>query len=593
MSFLPINRKDMEERGWDSVDFVLVTGDAYVDHPSFGTAIISRLLERFGYRVAILAQPDWRSADDFRRFGKPRLGFLINSGNVDSMVNHYSVFRHRRKRDEYSPGGKAGKRPDRAVIVYSNRAREAYSDVPVIIGGIEASLRRMGHYDYWDDKVRRSVLMDSRADILIYGMGERAIIEIAEALESGIEARYIGWIRGTCVRTREIDEDTVLLPSFEEICSSREKYCESFMLQYRNNDHITGMKTAEEYPGGIYVLQNPPQPPLEQQELDDVYDLPYERNYHPVYEKDGGVPGIREVKFSLVSNRGCFGGCAFCAITYHQGRQVRARSLESIVKEAEILTEMDDFKGYIHDLGGPTANFRHPACEKQLEHGVCRDRDCLYPEPCRNMIIDHQDYLRVLRAVRGLPGVKKVFIRSGIRFDYLMADRDRTFLKELCEHHVSGTLKVAPEHISPQVLAFMRKPEKEVFEKFTKAYRRENEKLGKKQYLIPYLISSHPGSTLDDAVYLAEYLHETGFVPDQVQDFYPTPGTLSTTMYYTETDPFTMKKIYVAKDLEDKKMQRALMHFHKKENRQTVIKALKKAGREDLIDVFYGGRRRG
>lgn len=593
MSFLPINKKDMAERGWEQVDFVLVTGDAYVDHPSFGTAIISRVLERFGYKVAILAQPDWHNADDFKRFGKPRLGFLINSGNVDSMVNHYSVFKHRRKKDEYSPGGVAGKRPDRAVIVYCNRAREAYHDVPVIIGGLEASLRRMGHYDYWDDKVRRSILMDSRADILIYGMGERAIVEIAEALDSGIEAQYIGWINGTCVRKHELDEDTVLLPSFEEIASDKKKYCESFMIQYKNNDHITGKTIAEKYGENMYVVQNPPQPSLEEHELDDVYALPFERNYHPVYEADGGVPGIREVKFSLVSNRGCFGGCAFCAITYHQGRQVRSRSLESIVDEAKILTEMDDFKGYIHDVGGPSANFNKPACKKQLTHGVCRDKDCLYPHPCKNMIIDHGHYLKVLKAVRGLPGVKKVFVRSGIRFDYLMADKNKNeFLRELCEHHISGTLKVAPEHISPKVLGYMRKPSKEVFEKFVKAYYRENEKLGKEQYLIPYMISSHPGATLEDAIYLAEYLCDTGFVPDQVQDFYPTPGTLATTMYYTEIDPFTMKPIYVAKKMKEKKMQRALMHFHKKENKKTVIEALKMAGREDLIDKFYNKGRR-
>ena len=593
MSFLPINKKDMEERGWDQVDFVLVTGDAYVDHPSFGTAIISRVLERFGYKVAILAQPDWHSAEDFKRFGKPRLGFLINSGNVDSMVNHYSVFKHRRKRDEYSPGGVAGRRPDRAVIVYSNRAREAYHDVPVIIGGLEASLRRMGHYDYWDDKVRRSILMDSRADILIYGMGERAIIEIAEALDSGIEAQYIGWINGTCVKKHELDEGTILLPSFEEIAGDKKKYCESFMIQYNNNDHITGKTIAEQYGENMYVVQNPPQAPLEENELDDVYGLPFERNYHPVYEEAGGVPGIREVKFSLVSNRGCFGGCAFCAITYHQGRQVRSRSLDSIVDEAKILTEMDDFKGYIHDVGGPSANFNKPACKKQLTHGVCKDKDCLYPHPCKNMIIDHSEYLKVLKAVRGLPGVKKVFVRSGIRFDYLMADKNKNeFLRELCEHHISGTLKVAPEHISPKVLGYMRKPSREVFDKFVKAYFRENEKLGKKQYLIPYMISSHPGATLEDAIYLAEYLYDTGFVPDQVQDFYPTPGTLATTMYYTEIDPFTMKPIYVAKNMKEKKMQRALMHFHKRENKNTVIEALKIAGREDLIDKFYSKGRR-
>lgn len=589
MSFLPVNKKDMEDRGWDQVDFVLVTGDAYVDHPSFGTAIISRLLERYGYKVAILAQPNWKNAEDFKRFGKPRLGFLINSGNVDSMVNHFSVFKHRRKTDQYSIGGKAGYRPDRAVIVYSNRAKEAYKDVPIIIGGLEASLRRMGHYDYWDDKVRKSILLDSKADILIYGMGERAIIEIAEALESGIEAKHIGWINGTCVKANEIDDDTTVLPTFEEIEKDKKKYAQSFMIQYKNNDYISGHKIAEPY-GDFYVVQNPPQPPLEENELDDVYDLPYERNYHPMYEKDGGIPAIREVKFSIISNRGCFGGCGFCAITYHQGRQVRSRSKESIVREAEILTKMDDFKGYIHDVGGPTANFRNPACEKQLIYGVCRDKDCLYPKPCKNMIIDHNDYLDVLRAVRKVPGVKKVFIRSGIRYDYVVADKDTTFMDELCKYHVSGTLKVAPEHIAPEVLRCMRKPSKEVFEKFARDYKNTNEKLGKKQYLIPYLISSHPGCTLDDAIELALFLKETGFVPDQVQDFYPTPGTLSTTMYYTELDPFTMKKEYVAKNMQEKKMQRALMHFHKKENKATVIKALQVAGRKDLIDKFYPKR---
>lgn len=588
MSFLPINRKDMEERGWDQVDFVLVTGDAYVDHPSFGTAIISRLLERYGYKVAILAQPDWKNADDFKRFGKPRLGFLINSGNVDSMVNHFSVFKHRRKTDQYSPGGVAGKRPDRAVIVYSNRAREAYKDVPVIIGGLEASLRRLGHYDYWDDKVRKSILLDSKADILIYGMGERAIIEIAEALDSGIEAKYIGWINGTCVRRSELeDSDTLLLPSFEEISTDKDKYCESFMIQYTNNDHITGQKIAEKYDENTFIIQNPPQAPLEREELDDIYDLPFERNYHPVYEQDGGVPGIKEVKFSIVSSRGCFGGCAFCAITYHQGRQVRSRSKESIVNEAHIIKDMPDFKGYIHDVGGPTANFRNPACDKQLTHGVCRDKDCLYPRPCKNMNIDHEDYLDVLRTVRNIDGIKKVFIRSGIRYDYVMADRDKTFMKELCEHHVSGTLKVAPEHIAPEVLECMRKPEKRVFEQFAAAYEKTNRQLNKKQYLIPYLISSHPGSTLEDAIELAEFLKETGFVPDQVQDFYPTPGTLATTMYYTEKNPFTMEKVFVAKKMQDKKMQRALMHFHKKENKAMVIKALTVAGRKDLINKFY------
>jgi uncharacterized radical SAM protein YgiQ len=576
----------MKERGWTEADFVLVTGDAYTDHPSFGTAIISRVLERFGYRVCILSQPDWKSCDDFKRFGKPRLGFLINSGNVDSMVNNYSVFKRRRKTDRYSAGGRAGQRPDRAVIVYSNRAKEAYHDVPIIIGGLEASLRRLGHYDYWDDKVRRSILLDSRADILIYGMGEKSVVEIADALAAGIDVHDIGWIRGTCVTAGEVEDDreTIFLPAFEAIRDDKDEYCRSFMIQYRSHDSITAKRLVEQYGEHTFVVQNPPQPPLERDELDDVYDLPYERNYHPVYKKDGGVPAIDEVKFSIVSNRGCFGGCAFCALTYHQGRQVRSRSRESIVKEAKLLTEMPDFKGYIHDVGGPTANFHNPACKKQLKYGVCDNKDCMYPRPCSQMIVDHTEYLEVLHAVRMLPGVKKVFIRSGIRFDYVMADRDRTFLEELCKYHVSGTLKVAPEHVVPEVLKYMRKPDISVFEHFSKEFFRINDTIGKKQYMIPYLISSHPGCTLNDAVELALYLKKSGFVPDQVQDFYPTPGTLATTMYYAEKDPFTMKSVYVAKDLKGKKYQRALMHFKKPENRETVIEALKAAGREDLID---------
>ncbi len=619
MSFLPVSKKDMEERGWQQADFVLVTGDAYVDHPSFGSAIISRVLESRGYKVAILAQPDWKNAEDFKRFGRPRLGFLINSGNVDSMVNHFSVFKHRRRDDNYSPGGIAGKRPDRAVIVYASRAREAYKDAPIIIGGLEASLRRLGHYDYWDDKVRRSILLDSRADLLIYGMGERAVVEIAEALDSGIDVRDITWIPGTCYAEKikakalqgidllaelENDKNTVILPAFEEISApkngdekalrrSKDKYCESFALQYRNNDSIIGKRLAEPYENGIFVIQNVPQPPLEREELDDVYELPYMGTYHPMYEEQGGVPAIREVEFSIISSRGCFGGCSFCALTFHQGRALRSRSKESIINEAKKLTSKKNFKGYIHDIGGPTANFRLPACEKQLKAGVCRDKDCLYPGPCKNMKVDHSEYLDVLRSVRELPGIKKVFIRSGIRFDYVMADKNDDFLYELCKYHVSGTLKVAPEHISNEVLAAMRKPEKAVFMAFAEKYKKINERLGLKQYLIPYLISSHPGSTLSDAVELAIFLKDYGFVPDQVQDFYPTPGTLSTCMYYTEKDPFTMNDIYVPKTHEEKKMQRALIHFNKKENRETVKKALAKAGREDLIPVLLGGGRYG
>ena len=585
MAFLPVTKQDMEKRGWDYVDFVLVTGDAYVDHPSFGTSIISRVLESMGYRVAILPQPEYRNCDDFRRFGRPRLGFLINSGNVDSMVNNFSVFKHRRKMDIYAPGGKAGGRPDRALIVYSNRAREAYKDIPIVIGGLEASLRRFSHYDYWDDKVRRSILLDARADILIYGMGERAIIEIAEALDSGLDARDICWIRGTCCRVTDVDDSVTLLPSFEDVKSDKVSYCKSFAMQYRENDCITGNPLAESY-GNVYVLQNPPQPPLERHELDHVYELPYERSWHPMYDKDGGIPGFSEVKFSITGTRGCFGGCAFCAITYHQGREVRSRSKESIVNEAKIIAKDKDFKGYIHDVGGPTANFTHPSCRKQVEHGMCKHRDCLFPQPCKQLDVDHSEYLDVLRAVREVEGVKKVFIRSGIRYDYVMYDKDRTFLKELCRNHVSGTLKVAPEHVSDNVLRFMHKPSCSVFNEFTKAYFRTNEKLGMKQYLIPYLISSHPGSTLDDAIDLALYLKEYGFVPDQVQDFYPTPGTLATCIYYTEMEPFTLEPVYVAKNMEEKKMQRSLMHYHKPENREYVKKALIKAGRKDLMDVL-------
>jgi len=597
--FLPITMEEVNSRGWDGVDFVIVTGDAYVDHHSFGTAIIGRLLERYGYRVAVLPQPDYKSADDFRRFGRPRLGFLINSGVVDSMVNNYSVFKHRRRVDEYSPGGKAGLRPDRALTVYANRAREAYKDVPVIIGGLEASLRRMGHYDYWSDKIRRSVLLDSKADLLIYGMGEKTVIELAEALDSGLEANQITWVRGTCYRTNSeglenlVKEDCVRLPSFEEINESKKAYANSFRLQHDNMDAVTAKALIEEYPGNSYIVQNPPQYPLEREELDDVYDLPFENEWHPSYDSQGGIPAFKEIKFSVVSSRGCFGGCSFCAITYHQGRQVRSRSKDSIVKECRALTDKKDFKGYIHDVGGPTANFRFPACSKQLTRGVCSNKDCLYPGVCKAMKVDHEDYLKVLREVRNLPKVKKVFIRSGIRYDYLMADpKADKFIDELVRHHVSGTLKVAPEHISDKVLYYMRKPDKDVFLSFVDKYKKANERLGLKQYLIPYLISSHPGSTLEDAVELALFLKDYGFVPDQVQDFYPTPGTMATCMYYTGIDPMTMKPVYVARDMEEKKMQRALIHYNKPENRGTVIRALKKAGREDLINVLLNDTRR-
>lgn len=598
--FLPVSKKEIEDLGWDHPDFVLVTGDAYVDHPSFGTAIISRLLESRGYRVAILAQPDWHTCDDFKRFGKPRLGFLINSGNVDSMVNNFSVSKNRRKRDIYSPGGVAGHRPDRSVTVYCNRAREAYRDVPIIIGGLEASLRRLGHYDYWDDRVRRSILIDSRADILVYGMGERAICEVAEALDSGIDAGDIGWIRGTCVRAKldsaggslTISDDDLVLPAFAEIASdtsdARDAYGRSFAMQYRSNDPVNGRRILEEYEDNNFVVQNPPAAPLERQELDDIYALPFERNYHPSYEKDGGVPAIREVKFSITSNRGCFGGCAFCAITYHQGREVRSRSIDSIVAEARVMTEDPEFKGYIHDIGGPTANFRNPSCQKQLKNGMCGSRDCLFPKPCSQLVTDHTDYINVLRAVKNIKGVKKVFVRSGIRFDFVMADMNKrgkdssgeAFLRELCADHVSGILKVAPEHSSAGVLKQMHKPGIEVFDRFSAEYKKINDQLGLKQYMIPYFISSHPGSTLDDAVDLAQYMKKTGFVPDQVQDFYPTPGTLATCIYYTEKDPFTGKPVYVAKTPKEKKMQRALLHYNKKENAALVREALKITGRK-------------
>ena len=599
-AFLPVNRDDMIARGWDECDFVIITGDAYVDHPSFGTAIISRVLESRGYKVGVISQPNYTRVDDFRKLGRPRLGFLINSGNVDSMVNHFSVSKRRRSTDEYSPGGLAGRRPDRAVIVYANRAREAFPGTPIIIGGIEASLRRLGHYDYWEDKVRRSILLDSKADLLIYGMGERTVVEIAEALDSGINIHDIHWIRGTCFRAKvnEIEDDIAsgdieMLSDFSDITQNKQVYAKSFAMQYRNNDCISGKRQAEGYDNGIYVVQNLPQPPLERMELDDVYELPYAGTYHPDYEKDGGVPAIREVEFSIVSSRGCFGGCAFCALTYHQGREVRSRSKESIVREAERLTKKPNFKGYIHDVGGPTANFREPACKKQLEKGVCKNRECLYPKPCANMIVDHTDYIDVLRAVRNVPGVKKVFIRSGIRYDYVMADKSDEFLREVVKYHVSGTLKVAPEHVSPNVLKYMGKPERQVFDAFCKKYRDLNEKYGLKQYLIPYLISSHPGSTLDDAIELALYLKEFGFIPDQVQDFYPTPGTLATCMYYTELDPFTMRPVYVAKLMREKHMQRALIHFNKPENKKLVIEALRKANRTDLIPVLLPPHRNG
>lgn len=581
----------MLSRGWEAPDFVFVTGDAYVDHPSFGTAVISRLLESHGFKVAILAQPDWRDANSFKIFGRPRLGFLVTSGNIDSMVNHYTTAKRKRSEDLYSPGGGAGHRPDRATMVYSREIRKIYSDIPIIIGGIEASLRRLAHYDYWDNKIRRSILLDSQADLLIYGMGERQIVEIAQTLDSGVPAKEITNIKGTAWKTKDADkigelsgaENPVFLPSYDQILESKKKYGESFMLQYKNTDSITGKVLIESYRDN-YVVVNPPQAPLAQRELDKIYALPYQRNYHPRYEKAGGIPAIQEVKFSLISSRGCFGGCNFCALTYHQGRVVQARSHESIVVEAEKLTYEEDFKGYIHDVGGPTANFRGPSCQKQLKHGVCRHKQCLFPEPCSELEIDHKDYIQLLKKLKSIPQVKKVFIRSGIRYDYLMNDKNcKEFFEVLCKDHVSGQLKVAPEHISDNVLQKMGKPGKDVFEKFVKTYFETSKKMGKEQYLVPYLMSSHPGSTLEDAIQLSEYLRDTGYTPEQVQDFYPTPGTLSTCMYYMEMDPRTMERVYVPKTPEEKSMQRALIQYKKPGNYSLVYKALMKAGREDLI----------
>lgn len=583
--FLPISRADMEARGWEQVDFAYVTGDAYVDHPSFGTAIISRVLEAHGYKVGIIPQPDWKDERSVQVFGRPRLGFLVSSGNMDSMVNHYSVSKKRRQTDAYTPGGVTGKRPDYAVTVYCNLLRRVYGQVPVIIGGIEASLRRLAHYDYWSDSLKRSVLLDSQADLISYGMGERSIIEIAEALDAGIDIKDITFIDGTVFRASTLENvyDYELLPSYDVIKADKRKFAESFYTQYSNTDPFSGKRLAEPYGKHLFVVQNPAARPLTQIEMDDVYALPYARTYHPVYEAAGGIPAIREVKFSLVSNRGCFGGCSFCALTFHQGRIVQTRSHESILEEAALMTEDKDFKGYIHDVGGPTANFRHPSCKKQMEKGVCPGRQCLFPKPCKNLLVDHQDYLQLLRRLRALPKVKKVFIRSGIRFDYVMADQDDTFLRELCRHHVSGQLKVAPEHVAPGVLPRMGKPENSVYQAFVKKYQKVNEQLGMKQYLVPYLMSSHPGSTLKEAVELAEYLRDLGYMPEQVQDFYPTPSTISTCMYYTGLDPRTMEPVYVPKNPHEKAMQRALIQYRNPKLYDLVKEALIKAGRQDLI----------
>lgn len=591
MPFLPITKEELTERGIDRPDFVYVSGDAYVDHPSFGHAIITRVLEDKGFTCAVLAQPNWKDCSDFKRFGRPRLGFLVSSGNVDSMVAHYTAAKKRRSDDYYSPGGKAGYRPDRAVIVYCNRIREAYGDIPILIGGLEASLRRFAHYDYWSDKVRRSILIDSRADILMYGMGEKTVVRLASLLDKGIPVKKIRDVRGTAYLC-SIDEDTPPEVHFDTVSSDRHTvtiggiggfdydtlkenkvlYAEAFRMQYANNDSVYGKAIVEYYDGKALVV-NPPMPPLEREELDRVYALPYMRDYHPCYEKDGGIPAIKEVKFSITHNRGCFGGCNFCAIAFHQGRSVRSRSIESCVAEAKTIAEMPDFKGYIHDVGGPTANFRYPACRKQLESGVCANRRCLFPKPCRNLIADESEYVTLLEKIEEVPKVKKVFVRSGIRFDYMLADRSDAFFRRLVTNHVSGQLKVAPEHCSDNVLKMMGKPEISCYNAFMDKFFALSERAGKEQYLVPYLMSSHPGSTMDDAVELALYTKRIGLAPEQVQDFYPTPGTASTVMFYTGLDPFTGKEVYTPTDYREKKIQRALLQWRKPENRKYLYEA--------------------
>lgn len=590
MPFLPMSRKEMYERGWDQVDFVYVIGDAYVDHSSFGYAIISRILEAHGYTVGIISQPDWKDPASVQVFGEPRLGFLVSAGNMDSMVNHYTVSKKRRREDAYSPGGKMGFRPDRAVTVYGNLIRRTYKHTPVILGGIEASLRRLGHYDYWSDSVRRSVLLDAGADLISYGMGEHSVIEIADALNAGIKVEDITFIRGTVFKTKTLDfiENPLLLPSFEEIQQDKRRYAESFRMQHENTDALTARILAEDYGNRGYIVVNPPALPLTMQEMDDVYDLPYMRAWHPSYGKTGGIPAFQEIKYSLTSNRGCYGGCNFCALTYHQGRTVQVRSHESLIREAKIFTEEKDFKGYIHDVGGPTADFRAPSCDKQLKHGVCAKRQCLFPRPCKNLKIDHSDYLKLLRELKRIPKVKKVFIRSGIRFDYLIADKDKSFFTELVRDHISGQLRVAPEHVSDRVLACMGKPGHSVYEQFLREFDEMNRRCQKEQYAVPYFISSHPGSGLKEAVELAEYIRDMGFTPEQVQDFYPTPSTVSTCMYYTGINPLNMEPVYVPKNPHEKAMQRALIQYKNPDNYELVKEALLKAGRPDLIG--FGGK---
>ena len=588
--FLPIDREDMKKRGWDEVDFVYVCGDAYVDHPSFGAAIITRILEAHGYRIGFIAQPDWKDDSSIQVFGRPRLGFLVSAGNMDSMVNHYTVSKKRRNQDAYTPGGVIGKRPDYATIVYCNLIRKVYKKVPIIIGGIEASLRRLAHYDYWSNTLKHSILMDSQANILIYGMGEHSVVEIADALDSGLAVEDITYVRGTVYHAKNLDSvyDYEMLPSFDELKKDKKEYAASFYTQYCNTDSITAKCLVESYGNNGYVVQNPPSAPLTELEMDDVYELPYMRAYHPSYEKDGGVPALNEIKFSLTSNRGCFGGCSFCALTFHQGRVIQSRSHESLVNEAKEMTKDPDFKGYIHDVGGPTANFRHTACEKQKKYGVCTNKQCLFPKPCQNLKVDHKDYLALLKKIRQIPGVKKVFVRSGIRFDYVMADSDDTFLRELCKYYISGQLRVAPEHISDAVLDKMGKPHNAVYEQFIKRYQKVNATVGKEQFVVPYLMSSHPGSTLKEAVELAEYLRDLGYMPEQVQDFYPTPSTISTCMYYTGVDPRTMEEVYVPVNPHEKAMQRALIQYRNPHNYDLVKEALIKAGRTDLIGFEEG-----
>lgn len=583
--FLPVTRKEMEQRGWDQVDFVYLTGDAYVDHPSFGSAIISRLLESRGYRVGIIPQPDWRQKESIQVFGEPRLGFLVTAGNMDSMVNHYTVSKKHRQKDAYSPGGEMGLRPDMPVIVYSNLIRQTYKKTPIILGGIEASLRRLAHYDYWENRVRHSVLIDSGADLISYGMGEHSILEIAEALKSGLPVEEVTFVPGTVYKCKDLSRayDPILLPSYEEVKNHKAAYAESFGIQYKNTDPFTARPMAEYYGNRGYLVQNPPARPLSQEEMDDIYDLPYTGTYHPMYREKGGIPALEEVKFSLTSNRGCFGGCSFCALTFHQGRILQTRSHQSILREAVRMTEDSDFKGYIHDVGGPTADFRQPSCQKQLTKGVCANRQCLFPTPCKNLRADHSDYVALLRKLRKLPKVKKVFIRSGVRFDYVMEDQSPVFLQELVEHHISGQLRVAPEHVSDQVLKYMGKPPHHVYESFLRAYERANKKTGRQQFAVPYFMSSHPGCTMKEAVKLAEYVRDLGFTPEQVQDFYPTPSTLSTCMYYTEIHPLTKEKVYVPKDPHEKAIQRALMQYKNPANRQLVLEGLKIAGRMDLV----------